>query len=137
MTRTQYHGTYDGSELGPRPYQSYSILRGKFDKNFAKVTEKKGVSIVTKSRVDDLIIETAKWKGHGRGRCFDFHIVIACDGVLSLLAEKAGLRKPGVARTTQSGSRKSLNWIVPLSKTVSTWKGMKVLPVCTWVKLPG
>ncbi|MBP1761861.1 MAG: hypothetical protein H6Q64_1403, partial [Firmicutes bacterium] len=36
---------YDGSELAQEPYQSYSILRGKFDKNFAKVTEKKGVSI--------------------------------------------------------------------------------------------
>src|SRR5665647_2032255 len=54
---------YDGGELAQEPYQSYSILRGKFDRNFAKMAEKKGVSIVNKSRVDDLIIENGKVEG--------------------------------------------------------------------------
>lgn len=90
---------YDGSELAQEPYQSYSILRGKFDRWLAKQAEKKGVSIVNKNRVDDLIIENGKVEGVlAGGEELTSHMVIACDGVLSLLAEKAGLRKPGVAK---------------------------------------
>jgi electron transfer flavoprotein-quinone oxidoreductase len=90
---------YDGGELAQEPYQSYSILRGKFDRNFAKMAEKKGVSIVNKSRVDDLIIENGKVEGvRAGGEELTANMVIACDGVLSLLAEKAGLRKPGVVK---------------------------------------
>ena len=106
---------YDGSELAQEPYQSYSILRGKFDKNFAKMTEKKGVSIVTKSRVDDLIIENGKVEGvRAGGEELTSHMVIACDGVLSLLAEKAGLRKPGVAKDHAVGFKE----IIELDRTV-------------------
>ena len=106
---------YDGSELAQEPYQSYSILRGKFDKNFAKMTEKKGVSIVTKSRVDDLIIENGKVEGvRAGGEELTSNMVIACDGVLSLLAEKAGLRKPGVAKDHAVGFKE----IIELDRTV-------------------
>lgn len=90
---------YDGSELACEPYQSYSILRGKFDRWLAKQAEKKGVSIVNKNRVDDLIIENGKVEGvRAGGEELTANIVIACDGVLSLTAEKAGLRKPGLAK---------------------------------------
>ncbi|NLV21759.1 MAG: FAD-dependent oxidoreductase [Syntrophomonadaceae bacterium] len=106
---------YDGSELAQEPYQSYSILRGKFDKNFAKVTERKGVSIVTKSRVDDLIIENGKVEGvMAGGDALTSNIVIACDGVLSLLAEKAGLRKPGLAKDHAVGFKE----IIELDRSV-------------------
>lgn len=106
---------YDGSELAQEPYQSYSILRGKFDKNFAKVTERKGVSMVTKSRVDDLIIENGKVEGvMAGGDALTANIVIACDGVLSLLAEKAGLRKPGLAKDHAVGFKE----IIELDRTV-------------------
>lgn len=106
---------YDGSELTQEPYQSYSILRGKFDKNFAKVTERKGVSIVTKSRVDDLIIENGKVEGvMAGGDALTSNIVIACDGVLSLLAEKAGLRKPGLAKDHAVGFKE----IIELDRSV-------------------
>lgn len=84
---------YDGSELNAVPYQSYSILRGKFDKWFAKQAEREGAIIVNKSRVDDLIIENGQIKGvmtGGEGLRAD--VVIACDGVLSFIAQKAGLR---------------------------------------------
>ena len=87
---------YCGSELGQEPYQSYSILRAKFDRWFAKQAERKGAMLVSKSRVDDVIIENDQvvgvWAGGDELRA---DVVIACDGVLSLLAEKAGLRKPG------------------------------------------
>ncbi len=87
---------YCGSELSQEPYQSYSILRAKFDRWFAKQAERKGAMLVNKSRVDDVIIENDQvvgvWAGGDELRA---DAVIACDGVLSLLAEKAGLRKPG------------------------------------------
>lgn len=87
---------YDGSELNSEPYQSYSILRGKFDKWLAKQAERKGAMIVTKSRVDDIILENGKVVGvRAGGDELYADVTIACDGVLSLAAEKAGLRKPG------------------------------------------
>ena len=105
---------YDGGELAQEPYQSYSILRGKFDRNFAKMAEKKGVSIVNKSRVDDLIIENGKVEGvRAGGEELTANMVIACDGVLSLLAEKAGLRKPGVVKDHAVGFKE----IIELDRT--------------------
>lgn len=87
---------YDGSELNSEPYQSYSVLRGKFDKWLAKQAERKGAMIVAKSRVDDIITENGKVVGvRAGGDELGADVVIACDGVLSLTAEKAGLRKPG------------------------------------------
>lgn len=90
---------YYGNELNQEPYQSYSILRAKFDRWLGKQAERKGAMLVTKSRVDDVIIEDDKvvgvWAGGDELRA---DVVIACDGVLSLLAEKAGLRKAGNPR---------------------------------------
>ena len=90
---------YYGNELRQEPYQSYSILRAKFDRWLGKQAERKGAMLVTKSRVDDVIIEDDKvvgvWAGGDELRA---DVLIACDGVLSLLAEKAGLRKAGDPR---------------------------------------
>ncbi|WP_054694110.1 FAD-dependent oxidoreductase [Syntrophomonas palmitatica] len=87
---------YSGQELLQEPCQSYSILRAKFDRWFAKQAERKGAMLVTKSRVDDIIMEDGRvagvWAGGDELRA---DVVIACDGVLSFTAEKAGLRGPG------------------------------------------
>jgi Dehydrogenases (flavoproteins) len=86
---------YEGSELSREPYQSYSILRGKFDKWLAKQAERKGAIIVSKNRVDDLIIDNGKVTGvKAGGEELRAQVVIACDGVLSFIAQKAGLRQP-------------------------------------------
>lgn len=90
---------YDGSELGTEPYQSYSILRGKFDKWLAKQAERKGAMLVGKSRVDDLILENGQVKGvKAGGEELRAKVVIACDGVLSFIAKKAGLRPPAQSK---------------------------------------
>ena len=95
---------YDGSELKEEPYQSYSILRGKFDKWLAKQAERKGAMLVTKSRVDDLIIENGKVMGViAGGDELRANVVIACDGVLSFVAQKAGLQKPPVSKNYAVG----------------------------------
>lgn len=88
--------SYDGNELLEEPQQSFSVLRAKFDRWLAKQAERKGAMIVDKNRVDDLVKEEGRvvgvWAGGDELRA---DVIIACDGVLSLVAEKAGLRQPG------------------------------------------
>jgi electron transfer flavoprotein-quinone oxidoreductase len=76
--------------------QSASVLRARFDRWLAKEVEQLGVPIVTKGAVEDLILENGRVKGIVvTGEEIGADVVLACDGVLSLTAEKAGLRKPG------------------------------------------
>ncbi|MCK9230579.1 MAG: FAD-dependent oxidoreductase [Syntrophales bacterium] len=87
--------SYSGDELRAEPYQSHSILRAKFDRWLAERAEAKGAMLMTKARVDDLIQERGAVVGVRVGEEeLRAPVVIACDGVLSLIAEKAGLRKP-------------------------------------------
>lgn len=88
---------YSGQEVCEEPFQSYSVLRGKLDRWLAKQAERKGAMLVTKSKVDEVIIENGKIDGvRATGDELRADVVIACDGVLSLVSEKAGLRKPGL-----------------------------------------
>ncbi len=77
------------------PHHSYTILRAKFDQWLAdKVTEAGGM-IVTKNKVDDLILDGQIVRGIVAGEDkIPANVVLASDGVMSLIAEKAGLRKP-------------------------------------------
>jgi electron transfer flavoprotein-quinone oxidoreductase len=87
---------YSGNELREKPHQSYSILRSKFDRWLAEQTEEKGVMLLSKIRVDDIVTDGGKISGViAGGEELRAEVVIACDGVLSLLSEKAGLRTPG------------------------------------------
>ncbi len=89
---------YYGNELRERPCQSYSVLRSKFDRWLAEQAEAKGAMLLSKVRVDDLIINNGKIDGVlAGGDELHADVVIACDGVLSLISEKAGLRQPGSA----------------------------------------
>jgi electron transfer flavoprotein-quinone oxidoreductase len=85
--------TYSGNELREEPHQSYSILRAKFDRWLAEQVEEQGVMVLSKIRVDDVIKENGKISGVlAGGDELRADVVIACDGVLSLLSEKAGLQ---------------------------------------------
>lgn len=87
---------YSGSELREQPFRSYSILRAKFDRWLAERIEEKGGMILSKTRVDDVISENGHITGVAAGGDeLKADVVIACDGVLSLLSEKAGLRASG------------------------------------------
>jgi electron transfer flavoprotein-quinone oxidoreductase len=87
--------TYSGNELREEPHQSYSILRAKFDRWLAEQVEEQGVMVLSKIRVDDVIKENGKISGVlAGGDELRADVVIACDGVLSLLSEKAGLQSP-------------------------------------------
>lgn len=79
------------------PYHSYTVLRATFDRWLAARAEEEGAMLVPKNRVDEIIKENGRVIGVVTGgEELGADVVIACDGVLSLVAEKAGLRSPGV-----------------------------------------
>jgi electron transfer flavoprotein-quinone oxidoreductase len=85
---------YSGNELRDEP-QSYSILRSKFDRWLSERVEEKGAAILSKVRVDDVIKDKGRIVGVLAGADeLRADVVLACDGVLSLISEKAGLRPP-------------------------------------------
>jgi electron transfer flavoprotein-quinone oxidoreductase len=87
---------YSGRELRAEPHQSYSVLRAKFDRWLAQQAEAKGAMLLTKVRVDDVVRENDRIVGVlAGGDELRADCVIACDGVLSLVSEMAGLRAPG------------------------------------------
>ncbi|MCU0583658.1 MAG: FAD-dependent oxidoreductase [Syntrophales bacterium] len=87
---------YTGSELRTDKPQSYSILRSKFDRWLSERVEERGGMILAKTLVTDLVRDNGRVAGViAGGDELRADVVIACDGVLSLLPEKAGLRAPG------------------------------------------
>lgn len=76
------------------PPNSYTILRGKFDQWFAGKAVEAGATLVSSIRVDDLIRENNRITGIVAGTDrIQANVVIAADGAVSLLSEKAGLKK--------------------------------------------
>ncbi|MBQ9688071.1 FAD-binding protein [bacterium] len=74
--------------------KAYSVIRGKFDRYMQKQAEKEGVIFVNETVVEDLIFEGSKVVGvKTELEQYYSNIVILADGVNSLLAKKAGLRK--------------------------------------------
>lgn len=75
------------------PYNGFSVLRGKFDRWLAEKAEEAGAVLITNIKVDSLVIENGAVKGiAAAGEEMLADVVIAADGVLSFLAEQAGLR---------------------------------------------
>ena len=90
---------FRSEEFARPPYHSFTVLRGVLDRWLAKKAEEKGAMLVTKNRVDELIRENGRVIGVvAGGEELGAETVIAADGVLSLVAEKAGLRPPGLPR---------------------------------------
>lgn len=76
------------------PYSSYTILRAKFDRWFADLISEKGIFVIPQKNVTDLIQEKGKVIGVKTGEEeIGADCVVAADGILSFLSEKAGLRK--------------------------------------------
>jgi electron transfer flavoprotein-quinone oxidoreductase len=79
------------------PYNnSFTVYRSKFDSWYAAKAQEAGVMFVTDTVIDDLLWEGNRVVGvkarGGEGEVYA-DVVIAADGVNSLLTEKAGLRK--------------------------------------------
>jgi electron transfer flavoprotein-quinone oxidoreductase len=73
-------------------HNGFSILRSKFDRWFARKVEEAGGIVATGLRADDLLWQDGRVAGIvAGGDNIAGSVVIAADGVNSLLAEKAGL----------------------------------------------
>lgn len=76
------------------PYPSYTILRARFDRWFAEKVGEKGVFVIPQKHVDGLMLEGGRVVGVKAGEEeIPAEVVVAADGVLSFLAEKAKLRE--------------------------------------------
>ena len=77
------------------PYPSYTILRAKFDRWLSDLISEKGVFVIPQKNVNDLIKEGDKVIGiKTEDEEIGADCVVAADGILSFIAEKAGLRQP-------------------------------------------
>ncbi len=75
-------------------YEAYSVLRPKWDRWCATKAQEAGAYVIPQILVEELICENGKFCGiKTKDEEFRAKIVILADGVNSLLAKKAGLRK--------------------------------------------
>lgn len=75
--------------------QSCTILRATFDQWLAEKVAEQGALVVAGYKVDDLLMEGGRVLGIRAGEAEVYaNVVVAADGVLSFLAEKAALRPP-------------------------------------------
>lgn len=76
------------------PYNAFTVLRVKFDKWFAEKAATAGAILITNTVVEDVVREDGRIVGVRTGReegDVYANVVIAADGVNSLLSKKAGL----------------------------------------------
>jgi electron transfer flavoprotein-quinone oxidoreductase len=76
------------------PYPSYTLLRATFDQWLAEQAAERGALVISGYKVDDLVIEEGRVAGIvSAGDEIRADAIVAADGALSFIAEKAGLRK--------------------------------------------
>jgi electron transfer flavoprotein-quinone oxidoreductase len=76
------------------PYPSYTLLHATFDRWFADQAVDRGALVIPGYKVDDLMMDDGRVVGIvSAGDKIQANAIIAADGVLSFMAEKAGLRK--------------------------------------------
>jgi len=84
---------FTSKKYGKPPYNGFSVVRSRFDRWFAAKAEQAGAVVAAGLEAEDLL-----WEGNAvagikaGGDKLPANVVIACDGVNSFLAEKAGLR---------------------------------------------
>lgn len=85
-----------GSGYATAPYNGFTVLRPKFDRWLAAQAEAAGAFLLTSTVVDDVLRENGRIVGvrvrREQGEIYG-KVVIACDGVNSFLAKKAGLQR--------------------------------------------
>jgi electron transfer flavoprotein-quinone oxidoreductase len=92
-----FNTTIEAGNFDKAPYNGYTIFRPRFDRWLAEEAVKAGATLITRASVDTLVETNGRISGvtiHGRKGALKAPVVIAADGVLSLTALKAGLRRP-------------------------------------------
>jgi electron transfer flavoprotein-quinone oxidoreductase len=85
---------YKSERFNEEPYNAFTVLRAKFDKWFADQAAEAGAVLVNETVVEDVLRDNGQIVGVRTNReDGDIYasVVIACDGVNSLLSQKAGL----------------------------------------------
>ncbi len=86
---------YKSDEYNTVPANCYTIIRTQFDRWYAKKAEEAGVSLLTGVTISDVIKKDGAVVGVKSTEGDELYgdVVIACDGVNSLLAQKAGIQR--------------------------------------------
>ncbi|HEX9401268.1 MAG TPA: FAD-dependent oxidoreductase [Anaeromyxobacter sp.] len=88
---------YETESFDRTPYNGYTIHRPSFDAWLAGEAVAAGATLITRTTVDDVLLEGGKVAGirvlRGQGE-LRAPVVVAADGVLSFTAARAGLRRP-------------------------------------------
>jgi electron transfer flavoprotein-quinone oxidoreductase len=93
------------------PYNGFITLRSKFDRWFATKVEQIGGIVASGIQADDLLWDGSRIVGiTGGGDRIPADVVIACDGVNSILAQKAGLRGELKPRDVKQGVKEVLQF---------------------------
>jgi electron transfer flavoprotein-quinone oxidoreductase len=79
--------------LRRNPYHSVTVLRSPFDRWLADVVMEQGGLIIPRNIVRELVIQDGCVVGIQADEEIHTDVVVAADGVLSFIAEQAGLRK--------------------------------------------
>jgi len=92
--------TLDSDRFREEPHHSYTILRSNFDRWLGDKVAEAGAFVLPKYRADDVLMEDGRVVGIVMGEEDEIRadVVVAADGVLSLVAEKAGLRQAQQAK---------------------------------------
>jgi electron transfer flavoprotein-quinone oxidoreductase len=92
------------------PYNGFSLLRSRFDRWFASKAEEAGAIVAAGLQADDLLWDGKRVAGiKAGGDELPASVVIACDGVNSVLAEKAGLRRKFSPRDMKQGIKEIIH----------------------------
>lgn len=80
--------------LRQQPYHSYTVLRSRFDRWLGDRVAERGAFVIPKYKVDDLLFDDGRVVGiRAGGDEIGADVVVAADGALSFIVEKAGLRR--------------------------------------------
>lgn len=90
--------SFRDNQLGEEARGGYTALRSKFDQWFAQKAEEAGAVVITGMPVTDVIMQDGRVVGvrAGEGRENEVYAkaVVAADGVMSTVLQKAGIRGP-------------------------------------------
>ena len=98
-------------EFRQPPYDGFTILRSRFDRWFAAKVQEAGAIVASGLQADDLLFDGNQVVGIKAGSDeLPADVVVACDGVNSILAQKAGLRGELLPRDVKQGVKEVLQF---------------------------
>jgi len=101
---------YKSAEYDTEPANCYTIIRTQFDRWFAKKAEEAGVTLLTGVTISDVIKKNGAVVGvkSTEGDELFADVIIACDGVNSILAQKAGIQREWKSQEVALGVKEIL-----------------------------